>query len=165
MHNVLILLCSVPTFAACAQYVRMRRALRLLKELILFFDRSCVFLQASAIEIYSLLALLQEHDICPSLCALIRSDMEDELSFEQAWVKSIKQYCRFLLSDSDIAVIAMFGKQFGFGSLDNQLALCQRYADICHEILTEKKTSIENNGKLSLTCSVLLGAFLYIVLM
>ena len=136
----------------------------LLKELQVFFEQLAIHLSATSVEIYQALTVLQKKGIAAALCREIQMNMNEDLSFAQAWEKAVNAHCCMLSAHFKVDLI-MFGRQFGFGSLDSQLKLCAKYEAACLQQITEKREYIKNNGKLSLTCSVLFGAFLYIVMM
>lgn len=164
MHKIMLLFCSLPSVIACLSYCRLQKSVTLLKELQMFFEQLAIHLSATAVEIYPLLNALQKKGICAELCRQIRSFMDEDMSFELAWGQALKQ-CFHTLSPSFIVELMIFGAQFGFGSVDKQITLCEKYKNFCSEQIAAKNDYIKNNGKLTLTCSVLFGAFLYVIML
>lgn len=164
MRNAaLILLSATPCiFALLGTYCN-HKAVALLKNFKLLFDTCIFILKGSALEPQSLFSSLCNRNVFSSFCVQICENLKNGESFSQSWTETMTIVNAKVLNKSEQAELASFSDRFGFGSLEEQLLLCEHFSSFCSERLKQRKAYMEKNGKMYLSGSLLVGAFLFVL--
>ncbi len=101
-------------------------------------------------------------NICFIKCADYISELGGQAAFEKAFNESKKMYS---LKSEDIAVVRIFASGIGKCDIHNQLRQMDYSLKMLDESVNEAKEDFKTKQTVYISCSVLAGAFLVLVLL
>ncbi len=161
---MLIVCCSIPCILAVMQFVKTYKIIELLNNLKQVYEQINFILSGSAPEAVSLFGALCDRNIFPAFCTIICERLLFGASFSQAWLSGFEHVGGNLLNSTEKKELLSFADSFGLGCLEEQMRICNRFAQFCKNAVDKRKENLAKNGKLYLSGSLLFGALIFVLL-
>ncbi len=161
---ILPLCCCIPCALTLLQFIKIYKCIELLKNLKQLFEQISFILSGSTPDTITLFCALCDRNIFPTFSAMVYNGFLSGDTFCEAWGSAIDIVASDLLSVVEKTELLSFAESFGFGSVDEQIKICKRFAQFCNYAINKRKSNLAKNGKLYLSGSLLFGALVLILM-
>jgi|GEM_PF-1653217 len=161
---MLIACCCFPCVLAMLRFVKIYKAIELLKNLKQVNEQINFILSGSAPDAVVLFRALCDRNVFPAFCLRVSENLLSGATFSESWINGLEVAGIDLLSATEKEEFLSFADSFGLGSIEEQIRLCNRFAQFSEKAISERKMNLAKNGKLYLSGSLLFGAFIFVLL-